>query len=461
MSRAALFFFVLLLGAGLVLAPSPADAGPASPAKLVEAYFKAKKPEDRAAARAAIEAAPPLTADEVAPLRDLAIRLLHKRGRKLSSKGRSEWFGGKKKRKKRKRKGQDGDAEPVHKGLYITSGKGQDGIVLALHGGGPGSGDAGSAQGSFSGVVSAVGMRGIYPEVLEKTEYGWTDPPATEKWVLELLKAGRRTWKTDPNRVYVTGHSMGGYGTWTYGSIHADLFAGGAAFAGAPTVYWKKGMKDKEAEGVIDGVIPNLYNLPLFVYQSLDDPNVPAAANVRAAAELKAAHASDPAGWRYVYEQVDGRGHGFPKKGPRPGVDWMVSHVRDPRPTTIRWQPVRGWKKTFYWLRWEQPWLGSLVTAKVDRARNAVDIVVTAPRSAAPRRMEQEREGYVGDLSVYVDDRLVDLTKDVVLTVDGKERFRGRPVLSLATLVDSAAEREDGEYTFAARLKVGPASSDR
>jgi pimeloyl-ACP methyl ester carboxylesterase len=293
-------------------------------------------------------------------------------------------------------------------------------------------------------------MRGIYPEVLKKTEYGWTDPPETEKWVMELVRCARHTWGVDSNRVYLTGHSMGGYGTWTYGSIYADLFAGAAAFAGAPTMYWKPGGKDKSADAVTEGYLPNFRNLPFFVYQSLDDPNVPSAANVFAMGEMKRLHEADPKGWEHVYEEVDGRKHDFPAKGPTPGLEWAVSHLRNPRPEKIDWQPTRAWKDTFYWLRWREPWLGSEVVATLDRARNAIDLKVTSPRSANPKETEAERPARVAKLSVYLDDRIVDLSKEVVVTVDGKERLRCVPSLSLVTLVRSAEEREDPEYAFPA-----------
>ena len=418
----------------LAFAAAPAAAAPADdPAKLVDAYFKAKKPEERAKCLAAIDAAAPLGAGDVAALREQILDALAKRGRKVGS-GREEWFDEKR----------DG-----WKGLYVTSGKGSKGLVLGLHGGGAGSGDCGQAESSFSGPVGSLGYRGVYPEVLVKTEYGWTDPPETEKWVLELVRAARRTWGTDPNRVYVTGHSMGGYGTWTYGAIHADLFAAGAAFAGAPTVYWRTGKKDKEAEGVLDGILPNLRNLPLFVYQSLDDPQVPAAANVFAAAALKSLHESDAKGWEHVYEQVDGRKHDFPEKGPLPGMQWMASHVRDPRPPKVLWQPSRDWKTSFYWVRWTKPWVGATLTATVDRAKNSIDATVALPRSGNPAAAEAERASRVDALSFWIDEKLVDPSKEVVVTVDGKERWRGLPTASLGTLLRSAEEREDPEYAFA------------
>ncbi|MCG3135366.1 MAG: hypothetical protein HMLKMBBP_02992 [Planctomycetes bacterium] len=413
-----------------------------SPKSLVDAFFKAKKPDEVAKAQAAVDACPPLAPGDVPALREQILDHLAKRGRKLGS-GRAEWFDAKK----------DGWS-----GLHVTSGKGSKGLVLALHGGGAGAGDCGQAESSFSGAISSLGMRGIYPEVLRKTEYGWTDPVETEQWVLELLRAGRRTWGTDPDRVYVTGHSMGGYGTWTYGAVHADLFAAGAAFAGAPTVYWKPGKKDAEAEGVADGILPNLRNLPLFVYQSTDDRNVPCAANQCAAAELAKLRKADPEGWEHVYEEVTGRGHDFPAKGPLPGMQWMAERTRNPRPAKVVWQPSRAWKTAFYWIRWTDPWIGSVLTATADRARNAIDVTVKAPVGPDPKAIEAERAAKTASLSFYLDGvpgaEWLDPTKEVVVTVDGKERARTVPQATLATLLRSAVEREDARYACAAEIAV-------
>lgn len=428
----------MLMALALVLAAAPGD----SPGKLVREFFRARKEEDRAKARAAIEAAPALEPREIGDLRDEILKSLARAGRAVPPKGRNEWFDEKK----------DG-----WKGLFHASFSGRKGLVLALHGGGAGSGDAGSAQSAFSGSIGSLGMSALFPEVLRKTEYGWTDPPETERWVMDLLRRARVSWGVDPDRVYVTGHSMGGYGTWTYGSIYADAFAAGAAFAGAPTVYWRPGMKDREAEDVVEGYLPNLYNLPLFVFQSLDDPNVPAAANVFAMGALQRLHRSDPRGWKHLYEEVDGLGHGFPRKGPKPGLEWAASHPRDPRPAKVVWQPTREWKNTFYWIRWEEPWLRSILTATVDRERNAVDIVIERPRSAQPLRTEAEREERVRGISVYLDERLLDVSREVVVTVDGKVRHRGVPEARLATLLRSCEEREDPGYAFAHEARAGPA----
>src|SRR5205814_1754496 len=107
------------------------------------------------------------------------------------------------------------------KGLYYFSGGASTGgLLVALHGGGAGAGDAGSAASAFSGPASALKMWMAAPEVLEKTEHGWTDPPDTERFVMDLIDQTKRAGKIDPNHVYLTGHSMGGYGTWTLGAVY-------------------------------------------------------------------------------------------------------------------------------------------------------------------------------------------------------------------------------------------------
>jgi poly(3-hydroxybutyrate) depolymerase len=42
---------------------------------------------------------------------------------------------------------------------------------------------------------------------------------------LEVLELARREFNPDPSRIYLTGHSMGGHGTWNFGATFPDQFA--------------------------------------------------------------------------------------------------------------------------------------------------------------------------------------------------------------------------------------------
>ena len=60
--------------------------------------------------------------------------------------------------------------------------------------------------------------------------------PAGERWdnelLLTLLDVIEASYRVDPNRVYLTGLSMGGFGTWSLGLAHPDKFAAIAPICG-------------------------------------------------------------------------------------------------------------------------------------------------------------------------------------------------------------------------------------
>lgn len=403
---------LLFLGVGLASGSSPADAAPepADPRKLVERYYAAAG-ADRARA---LEALAPF--DVVAPA-DVdgwrkALLAASARGRRTSGKARGTLY------------------EKPDRGLYLLGGrKGADSLLVALHGGGLGAGDAGQAASDFGGAASSLGMRLVAPEVLEKTEHGWTDPVETERFVLDLIDALVRTERLDRNRVCLTGHSMGGYGTWTLGAVHADVFAGLAAFAGAPTC--TRARAGAPISGVEEGILPNLRNVPIFVYQSGDDRNVPPESNDFALPELDRLAREDPGGYVHTYERVEGRAHGFPEKGPEPGVAWASKRPRDPRPKKVVWQPSRAFKPQFYWLRWDRPALGTLVVVEA-KGDNRFEVTATGPTDG---------------LELLLDAKSADLSREIVVTSGAKEVFRGLAKPSLRTMVRTA-ERGDPDLFF-------------
>ena len=64
---------------------------------------------------------------------------------------------------------------------------------------------------------------------------------------LEVLALARKTLQPDTQRIYLTGHSMGGHGTWFLGATYPDKWAAIAPCAGYPTL---------KGYGSADGLIP-------------------------------------------------------------------------------------------------------------------------------------------------------------------------------------------------------------
>ncbi|RYY21737.1 MAG: alpha/beta hydrolase [Chitinophagaceae bacterium] len=65
---------------------------------------------------------------------------------------------------------------------------------------------------------------------------------------LEVLEIAKQKFNPDPKRIYLTGHSMGGHGTWFLGATYPDKWAGIAPCAGYPTL---------KGYGSADGLIPD------------------------------------------------------------------------------------------------------------------------------------------------------------------------------------------------------------
>jgi dienelactone hydrolase len=65
---------------------------------------------------------------------------------------------------------------------------------------------------------------------------------------LEVLNIAKTKFRPDPKRVYLTGHSMGGHGTWFLGATYPDMWAGIGPCSGYPTL---------KGYGSADGLIPD------------------------------------------------------------------------------------------------------------------------------------------------------------------------------------------------------------
>ena len=84
------------------------------------------------------------------------------------------------------------------------------------------------------------------------------EPSEPMRLVLELIDAVRKDYPVDPKRIYITGLSMGGFGTWDVLARRPDLFAAAVPICG----------------GADETTAPTMATIPIWAFHGAKDPAV-------------------------------------------------------------------------------------------------------------------------------------------------------------------------------------------
>ncbi len=382
-----------------------------------------------------VETMPPIQAAAVDPLTQHLIAARRKYGPKLKKKGSAYFYDEKDKR-----------------GFYMVSrGKKGGGLLIAMHGGGEGQGDAGSAHGIWSSATSQ-GFTVISPEVMSKVSSAWNQQPE-ERMVLELIDAAKRTFDIDPLRICLAGHSMGGDGSWMIGGRNADLFAACSPLAGSVMPYMRQGTLNRretplaDYEGLMEGVLPNLMHVPYHIHHSDDDRNEAVHPDDIATGHLKRLQALFPGRYEFTYDRVTGNGHALPRSGVKPIMKWLAAQRRVTYPKEVVWETWWSWKRRMYWLFHPAPQSAWRFHGKLVADNH---IYVTATSKPAPGRKEPAQF----ELRVLLSSEMVDLDAPIRITSGDEVLFEGPVERALWALMISAGRRMDATDVYEAYVDV-------
>ncbi len=243
------------------------------------------------------------------------------------------------------------------------------GLVLSLHGA---SVEATNQAASYSAKTDFVI---VCPTNRRPFGFDWEDWGRVD--ALEVLNVSRRILGTNPRRQYVTGHSMGGHGTWQMATLYPDAFA-----AAAPSAGWLSFDTYAEARGASREAtaatrqamhpsswtmdrLANMREMGVYVLHGTADDNVPASEGYRGAARLSllgmdvGMHMEQGAGhWWDNDESVPGaacldwepifamfREHELPARGS--GEAFVRRASRISAPIDARGMPVGSFKRAF------------------------------------------------------------------------------------------------------------------
>jgi predicted peptidase len=182
-------------------------------------------------------------------------------------------------------------------------------VILFLHGYGE-EGDDGVVQ-TQVGLATAIRNHVdrfpfvvVFPQCRKKD---WWTNPAMEAQALKALDQTMREFKGDPQRVYLTGLSMGGYGTWAVGSQNPGRFAALVPICGG--IRLPAGHDIANAHNTDDSADPyaavaqKIGKTPVWVFHGGADPVVPVTESRQMDEALKTA------GGNVRYTEYPGVGH--------------------------------------------------------------------------------------------------------------------------------------------------------
>ncbi len=166
---------------------------------------------------------------------------------------------------------------------------------------------------------------------------------AAEEDVLTVMNIVQSKYSIDQNRIYLTGSSMGGYGTWFIGLNHPDLFAAISPVC-PPSIF--QGTKFISTISPIE-YISNAQHLPARIYHGAADSTVNVDNSRQMAGRLKEMN------YDYVYTEYPGVGHDSWNKADadKDRLPWLLKYTRNPYPDSVKHKAFYLRYGKAYWLQ--------------------------------------------------------------------------------------------------------------
>ena len=270
-----------------------------------------------------------------------------------------------------------------------------------------------------------------------------------EALVLAVLDEVSRQYHIDRHRVFLTGMSNGGLGTYLIGLNHTDRFAALIPMAGAfPRGFYP--------------LFDNARHTPFYIIHGSKDQVIPVFFSRNISEHL------EKRGHDVLYREHDREhpmagGHFFPREELPALMAWLADQRRNPMPEELLVVRDRDHTHRTGWVRIDEiaPTVGSLWASELDKEESR------RLEAGAYARLDARVEGNtiwvntkgVRKYSLMIPRGLVDLNWSVRVITNGKVSFDDRVKLDSRTLLVEARKRPDPAQLVLAVIEIRVPSS--
>lgn len=291
------------------------------------------------------------------------------------------------------------------------------------------------------------------PQIPHEGEwYRWWQKSKQFAWQ-RLLRQLMLNDSIDANKLYVFGISEGGYGSQRLASFYADYWAAAGPMAGGEP------LKNAPAE--------NLENIGFSFRTGADDNGFYRNKLTQYTKDaLDSLETLNPSGFRHKVELIPNRQHFIDYSSTTP---WLLLFKRNATPKHFIWEDfdMDGLHRTgFYNLRIDKRPCDSLRTRyEVNiNDNNRIDIVIenvhytTIERDPMYGIELKFKRTYTpssnGEITLFLNNELVDLSRPVYITINGKRAFNSVSKPNLKSMIHAVSTFYDRERIFASEVKL-------
>jgi pimeloyl-ACP methyl ester carboxylesterase len=249
--------------------------------------------------------------------------------------------------------------------------------------------------------------------------------------VLNAVRAATKRFAIDTDRVFLSGHSMGGDAAWDIALAHPDLWAGLVAIAPAAGKYVAHSWRNAES-------------LPLYLVGGELD----AATFQRNTMDLDRYFAK---GFDATYVEYRGRGHEHFSDEILRIFAWMALKKRTFFPPEIEVVSLRPWDNFFGWVEIAgQPPRTIVLPDDWPPPKGSAPLSITA--KTTPGNSIVVRCG-ASEVTIWLSPEILDFRLPATVTLNGRRLFRGEIAPDLDVMLEDLRLRGDRQHPFWAKIR--------